>query len=91
MIKMLEKPVESELEDSLYQYETAAERNSRDRRPDVFGVVICDVTPLKCQFLGPRMQAKNGNHARRDKEEPRKLPKVMTKSLCECQITLRHF
>ena len=35
MMKMFEQIVENELEDSLGEYETAAERNSRDRRADV--------------------------------------------------------
>ena len=50
MMKMFEQTVESELEDSLAEYETAAERNSLDRRADVVCDVICDATPLKCQF-----------------------------------------
>ena len=38
-IKMFEQTVESELEDSSGEYETAAERNSRDRRAGA----VCDV------------------------------------------------
>ena len=49
-MKMFEQTVETELEDSSGEYETAAERKSRDRRADV----VRDVTPLKCQFLGPK-------------------------------------
>ena len=48
MMKMFEQTVESELEDSSGEYETAAERNSRDRRADGIRDVICDVIPLKC-------------------------------------------
>ena len=61
MMKMFEQTVVSELEDSLGEHETAAERNSRDRRANVVRDIICDVIPLKCQFLnlGPRMETKN--------------------------------
>ena len=48
MMKMLEQTVESELEDSSGEYETAPERNSRDRRGDAVRDVGCDVTPPKC-------------------------------------------
>ena len=58
MMKTFEQTVESELEDSLGEYETAAERNSGDRRADIVRDVICDVTSLKCQFSGPRMETK---------------------------------
>ena len=90
MVKMFEQTVESELEDSLGEYETAAERNSRDRRADVVRDVICDSTPLKCQFLGPKLQTKNCNHARRDMEEPRQLPRSLTKVRASDKNTLRH-
>ena len=46
-MKMFEQTVESELEDSSGEYETAAERNSRDRRADAVRDVICDVTHMK--------------------------------------------
>ena len=59
-MKIFEQTVESELEDSLGEYEIAAEKNSRDRRADVVCDVICDITPMKCQLLGPRMEKKNG-------------------------------
>ena len=47
MVKMFEQTVESELEDSLGEYETATERNSRERRTDDVRDVICDVTHMK--------------------------------------------
>ena len=48
MMKMFEQTIGSELVNSSGEYETAAVRNSRDRRADVVRDVICDVTPLKC-------------------------------------------
>ena len=48
MMKMFEQTVESELEDSSGEFETAAERKSRYRRADSIRDVICDVIPLKC-------------------------------------------
>ena len=59
MMKLFEQTIESELKDSLGEYETAAERNSRDQQAGVVCGVISDVTPLKCKFLGPRMERKN--------------------------------
>ena len=47
MRKMFEQTVESELEDSLGEYGTAAESNSRDRRSDSVRGVICDATYMK--------------------------------------------
>ena len=70
-MKMFEQTVENKLEDSSGEYETAAERTSRNRRPDAVRGIICDVTRLKCRFLGPRMATKNYIHARRDMEETR--------------------
>ena len=70
-MKIFERTVESELEDASGEYATAAEKNS-DRRADA----VRDVTPLKCQFLGARMETKNCNHAQRDMEEPMQLPRV---------------
>ena len=58
MVKMFEQTVENEMEGSLGEYETAAERNSRDRRADADRDVICDVTSLKLRFWGPRMEKK---------------------------------
>ena len=55
---MFEQNVESELENSSGEYETATERNSRERRTDDVRDVICDVTHMKWQFLGPRMETK---------------------------------
>ena len=82
------KNVESELEDSSGKYETAAETNyNRDRRADAVRDVICDVTHMKWQFLGPRMETKNCNHARRDMEKPRQLTRVRASA----KNTLRHF
>ena len=80
-----EQTVESELKDSLGEYETAVEKNSRDRRADAVRNVICDVTPLKCQFLGLRMETKSCNHARSAMEEG---AQAVAKSLCEWQ---KHF
>ena len=57
MMKMFEETVESELEDSSGEYETAVERNS-DRRADAVRDGSCDVTHVKWQFLGPRMETK---------------------------------
>ena len=68
MVKMFEQNVESELENSSGEYETATERNSRERRTDDVRDVICDVTHMKWQFLGPRMETKKINQARRDME-----------------------
>ena len=62
---------------ALGEYKTAAERNSRGRRADVVRDVICGVTPLKCIFLGPRMETEKCSHARRDMEEPRQLPRSL--------------
>ena len=45
--EMLEQNVEIELDDSSGEYETAAERNSRDRRTDAVRDVICDGTHMK--------------------------------------------
>ena len=56
MMKMFEQTVKSELDDSSGKYETATERNNRDRRADAVRDVICDVTRMKWQFLGPRME-----------------------------------
>ena len=50
MMKMFEQTVESEMKDSSGEYETAAERNIRNRRADAVRDAICDVTPLKFQF-----------------------------------------
>ena len=47
MTKTLEQNVESELEDSSSENETAAERSSRDRQADAIREVICDVTHVK--------------------------------------------
>ena len=46
-MRMFEQTVESELEDSLGEYETAADRNSRDRRADAVRDVIGDITHMK--------------------------------------------
>ena len=70
MMKMFEQTLEGELDDLSGEYETTAERNSRYRRVDA----VRGVTPPKRQFLGPRMETKNCNHARRDMREPRQLP-----------------
>ena len=72
------------------EYEIAAERNRRDRWTDAVRDVICYVTPLKCQFLGPRMETKNCNHARRDMEEPRQLPRSLPRVRASDKNTLRH-
>ena len=47
MMKMFEQTVESEVEDSSGEYETASERNSRYRWADAVRDVICDVTHMK--------------------------------------------
>ena len=47
IMKMFEQTNESELEDSLGEYETAAERYSRDRPADAVRDVICDITQMK--------------------------------------------
>ena len=52
--------------------------------------VVRDVTPLKCKFLGPRMETKNCNHARRDMEEPRHLPRSLPRVSASDENTLRH-
>ena len=83
---MFEQTVESELEDSSGEHETATERYSRARRADV----VRDVTPLKCKFLGPRMETKNCNHARRDMEKPRHLPRSLPRVSASDENTLRH-
>lgn len=57
-MKMFEQTVESQMEGSLGEYETAAERDSRNRRAAADRDVICDVTSLKFRFLGPRMETK---------------------------------
>ena len=48
----------------------------RNRWADAARDVICDVTQMKWQFLGPRMETKQWNHARSDMEEPRQLPRA---------------
>ena len=58
-MKMFEQTVESGLEDSSGEYETAAERNSRDWQDDDVRDIICNATPMKCQFLEPQIGDKN--------------------------------
>ena len=49
-MNMFEQTVESEMEGSLGEYETTAERNSCNRMVDADRDVICDVTSLKFPF-----------------------------------------
>ena len=49
-MKMFEQTVESELEDLSGEYETTAERTSRDWQTDAVRDVIYDVTHMKWQF-----------------------------------------
>ena len=78
---MFEQTVESELEDSLGEYEIAAEKNSRDRRADVVCDVICDITPMKCQILGPRIEKKLESWSERY-GGAQAVAKVISKSPC---------
>ena len=56
MMKILEETVESEIEGS--SGENATERNTPNRLADVVPDVVYEVTPLKFQFLAPRMEIK---------------------------------
>ena len=75
-MKILEQTVKREIEDSSGEYENTAERNTPNRLADVVPDVIYDVTPLKFQFLAPRMDIKNCNHTRSSMKKPRQLPRV---------------
>ena len=82
-MKIFEQTVESELEDSLGEYEIAAEKNSRDRRADVVCDVICDITPMKCQLLGSRMETKKLESCSQRYGGAQALAKFIAKSPCE--------
>ena len=70
------------------EYEIAAERNRRDRWTDAVRDVICYVTPLKCQFLGPRMETKKLQSRSERYGGAQAVAKVIAKSPCEWQ---KHF
>ena len=70
------------------EYEIAAERNRRDRWTDAVRDVICYVTPLKCQFLGPRMETKKLQSCSERYGGAQAVAKVIAKSPCEWQ---KHF
>ena len=51
IMKTFEQTVKSELEDSLGEHETSAERNGRDRWADNVRGIICDVTNTEMLFF----------------------------------------
>ena len=83
MMKMFGKSVEIELENLLFEYETAAEMNSHNRQADVVRDVICDVTPLKFQILGPRMEKKKLQSSSERYGGTQAFSKGLAKSPCE--------